>query len=48
MGSGIAQVMAMAGYSVILYEKYDDILSGGKESIKNSVGRISPLLTKQI
>lgn len=40
MGSGIAQVMAMAGYPTILYELNEAVLSKAKQSIKQSLNKL--------
>lgn len=40
MGSGIAQVVAQAGYRVILYDLNNDIIDRGIDSIKKSLRRL--------
>lgn len=40
MGSGIAQVMAMAGYPTILYELNEAVLSKAKQSINQSLDKL--------
>ncbi|HEY0749863.1 MAG TPA: 3-hydroxyacyl-CoA dehydrogenase NAD-binding domain-containing protein [Chitinophagaceae bacterium] len=40
MGSGIAQVMAMAGYPTILYELNEAVLSKAKQSINHSLDKL--------
>lgn len=40
MGSGIAQVMATAGYPTILYELNEAVLSKAKQSIKQSLNKL--------
>ena len=40
MGSGIAQVMAMAGYPTILYELNEAVLSKAKRSINQSLDKL--------
>jgi len=39
MGSGIAQVCAQAGYSVVMYDINDEALAKGLEAVKWSVGK---------
>ena len=39
MGRGIAQVSALAGYDVILYDIADDILDEAREQIEASIAK---------